>query len=133
MIGDEARGALQHFVDDAQLLARSELPVSVTSTIASTNLGGLTSVAPQLNSTLAVTPCRARYRIVRPTASVAMRLPSRSCTDLTVESSGTHSTQRTGRRLTFEKTNSATSRTSAPFSMIQSWPVKPASSTPSCT
>ena len=43
-----------------KLLARSELPVSVTSTMASTSLGGLTSVAPQLNSTLAVTPCRAR-------------------------------------------------------------------------
>ncbi len=34
------------------LLARSELPVSVTSTMASANSGGLTSVAPQLNSTL---------------------------------------------------------------------------------
>ncbi len=47
--------------------------------------------------------------------------------------SGTHSTQRTGRRLTFENTSSATSCTSEPFSMIQSWPVRPASSTPSST
>ena len=31
-------------------------PVSVTSTIASASRGGLTSVAPQLNSTLALTP-----------------------------------------------------------------------------
>ena len=43
-----------------RLFARSELPVSVTSTIASASLGGLTSVAPQLNSTLALTPCRWR-------------------------------------------------------------------------
>jgi len=32
-------------------LARRELPVSVTSTMASARVGGLTSVAPQLNST----------------------------------------------------------------------------------
>ena len=38
------------------LLARREEPVSVTSTMASARTGGLTSVAPQLNSTLAVTP-----------------------------------------------------------------------------
>ena len=34
-----------------RLFARSELPVSVTSTMASARRGGLTSVAPQLNST----------------------------------------------------------------------------------
>ena len=34
----------------------SELPVSVTSTMASASVGGLTSVAPQLNSTLTLTP-----------------------------------------------------------------------------
>ena len=39
-----------------KLLARSELPVSVTSTMASASRGGLTSVAPQLNSTCASTP-----------------------------------------------------------------------------
>src|SRR5208283_2577724 len=38
------------------LLARSDEPVSVTSTIASASTGGFTSVAPQENSTLAVTP-----------------------------------------------------------------------------
>ena len=43
-----------------RLFARSELPVSVTSTMASASRGGLTSVAPQENSTLAVTPCWAR-------------------------------------------------------------------------
>ena len=42
------------------LLARSEEPVSVTSTMASASTGGFTSVAPQLNSTFAVTPCDAR-------------------------------------------------------------------------
>ena len=42
------------------LLARSEEPVSVTSTMASASTGGFTSVAPQLNSTFAVTPCAAR-------------------------------------------------------------------------
>ena len=36
------------------LLARRELPVSVSSTIASARVGGLTSVAPQENSTVAV-------------------------------------------------------------------------------
>ncbi|OPZ76190.1 MAG: hypothetical protein BWY79_01739 [Actinobacteria bacterium ADurb.Bin444] len=38
------------------LFARREDPVSVTSTMASASSGGLTSVAPQLNSTLARTP-----------------------------------------------------------------------------
>jgi len=38
----------------------------------------------------------------------------------TGESSGTHSTQRTGRRLALENTNSQTSNTRAPVSKIQS-------------
>ncbi len=58
------------------LLARSDEPVSVTSTMASASTGGFTSVAPQLNSTLAVTPFAARYRLVVATSSVAMILPS---------------------------------------------------------
>ena len=41
-------------------LARSDDPVSVTSTIASASVGGLTSVAPQENSTLTLTPSRAK-------------------------------------------------------------------------
>jgi hypothetical protein len=40
--------------------ARSDDPVSVTSTIASARVGGLTSVAPHENSTLTVTPRRAK-------------------------------------------------------------------------
>ena len=39
-----------------RLLAFRLLPVSVTSTMASASVGGFTSVAPQLNSTFAVTP-----------------------------------------------------------------------------
>ncbi len=39
------------------LLARMDEPVSVTSTMASTRSGTFTSVAPQENSTSAVTPC----------------------------------------------------------------------------
>ena len=62
------------------LLARSEDPVSVTSTIASASTGGFTSVAPQLNSTFAFTPCEARYRSVVATNSVAMILFWRSFT-----------------------------------------------------
>ena len=59
-------------------LARSDDPVSVTSTIASASCGTFTSVAPQENSTRAVTPWRARYFSVMRTTSVAMIFPSRS-------------------------------------------------------
>jgi hypothetical protein len=41
-------------------LARSDEPVSVTSTIASASMGGLTSVAPHENSTFTLTPRRAK-------------------------------------------------------------------------
>ena len=41
-------------------LARSDDPVSVTSTMASASVGGLTSVAPHENSTLTLTPSRAK-------------------------------------------------------------------------
>ena len=61
-----------------KLFARNEEPVSVISTIASASLGGFTSVAPQLNSTLALIPFSAKYFFVIPTASVEMRFPSRS-------------------------------------------------------
>ncbi len=84
------------------LLARSDEPVSVTSTMASTRSGHLASVAPHENSTSASTPCPASHFRVMLTTSVAMRLPSRSCTDCISESSGTASTQRTGRMLAFE-------------------------------
>ncbi len=68
------------------LLALMELPVSVTSTMASTRSGTLTSVAPQENSTSAFTPCFSRYLSVIPTPSVAILLPSRSLTDWMGES-----------------------------------------------
>ena len=119
-VGDEPRRALQQLGDDAQVVGPSELPVSVTSTMASASRGGLTSVAPQLNSTWAVTPCCASQRRVRSTTSVAMRLPCRSLTVWIGESLGTASTQRTGRRLTLLKTSSASSTTLASFSRIQS-------------
>ncbi len=78
------------------LLARNELPVSVTSTIASASSGGLASVAPQLNSTSAFTPCFFKYFLVMFTTSVATRLPCRSFTDFIFPPSGAASTQRTG-------------------------------------
>src|SRR3974377_601382 len=43
-------------------LALSELPVSVTSTMASANVGGFTSVAPHENSTFASIPRCWKYR-----------------------------------------------------------------------
>jgi len=98
------------------LLARSEEPVSVTSTMASTNSWALISVAPQENSTSAVTLCWRRYRRVRLTTSVAMRLPCRSLTDLIGECSGTASTQRADCRVALLNWNSPTSCTFELFS-----------------
>ena len=72
-----------------RLLAQSELPVSVTSTMASASKGGLASVAPQLNSTCALTLWSASQRLVRLTTSVAIRFPSKSLTDWIGESLGT--------------------------------------------
>src|SRR5262249_36317382 len=120
LVGDEARRALQQLGHDAQVVGRSDDPVSVTSTMASASLGGFTSVAPQLNSTLACTPCCASQRDVRLTTSVATRFPCRSFGACTGESLGTARTQRTGRRLTLLKISSASSTTRALFSRIQS-------------
>ena len=58
--------------------ARSDEPVSVTSTIASASLGALTSVAPHENSTFTWIPCREKYACVARTSSVAIVAPSRS-------------------------------------------------------
>ena len=82
-------------------LARSVDPVSVASTIASASTGGLTSVAPQENSTFTVTPCRAKYARVTRTSSVATVLPSRSRADRNGDSSGTASTHFTLPKLCF--------------------------------
>ena len=76
------------------LFARSELPVSVMSTMASTRSGTLTSVAPQENSISAFTPFASKKRFVVLSNSVATRLPARSAMVLTGEDSGTHKTQR---------------------------------------
>ena len=81
------------------MLALIEPPVSVISTIASAKSGALASVAPQENSTFAVTPCFLRYSSVMLTTSVAMRFPSRSLTLRMSEVSGTASTHRRGCRV----------------------------------
>ena len=46
-------------------LARSDEPVSVTSTIASASIGGFTSVAPHENSTFTLTPLPREVRLRR--------------------------------------------------------------------
>ena len=115
------------------LFARSEEPVSVTSTIASTRSGTFTSVAPQENSTSAVTPCFARNARVISTASVAITFPCKSFTLFTGESSGTQSTQRVGRELVLLKTRSHRRSTSLPLFSIQSRPVSPQSRKPCST
>ena len=76
------------------LFALSELPVSVRSTIASTKSGTFISVAPQENSTSALTPFCSKNALVVLTISVAIRLPSKSLTVFTSDASGTQSTQR---------------------------------------
>src|SRR6185369_14000146 len=92
-----------------RLFARNDDPVSVISTIASTSSWALTSVAPQENSTSALTLFFRKYFRVRLTTSVAIRFPRKSLTLRIGESSGTASTQRAGCRLTLLNTNSPTS------------------------
>ena len=58
--GDEVGLGFHQRFDDAEAVGAERLPVSVTSTMASANVGGLTSVAPQLNSTLTGTPLAAK-------------------------------------------------------------------------
>src|SRR5260370_17922878 len=81
------------------LLARRELPVSVTSTMASARTGGFTSVAPHENSTRTGTFFFSKYCLVTLTNSVAIVQFFKSSADLYAESSGTASTQRTLPRL----------------------------------
>ena len=69
-------------------LARSVDPVSVASTMASASTGGLTSVAPQENSTLTSTFSASKYALVTRTSSVAIVAPSKSVGFLKRESSG---------------------------------------------
>jgi hypothetical protein len=109
------------------LLARSEEPVSVMSTIASTRSGTLTSVCAHENSHLAtLTPFCSKKRLVVLTNSVATRLPARSAGHLTEEASGTQSTQRDFSVEARLYTRSQTSTTSELFSSTQSWPVETA-------
>ena len=81
--------------------ARSVEPVSVASTMASARTGGLTSVAPQENSTLTGTSSSSKYALVTRTSSVAMVAPAKSAGVLKRESSGAASTQRTLPKLCF--------------------------------
>ena len=87
--------------------ARSDDPVSVTSTMASASIGGFTSVAPHENSTLTRTRWRSKYARVTRTSSVATVLPSRSCGERMGESSGAASTHRTLPKLCLAYTRSA--------------------------
>ena len=117
------------------LFARSEEPVSVMSTMAPTpGRLAFTSVAPQEYSTLTPrTPRSSKNFAVVLTSSDAMSVPSRSCTERTGESSGTAMTHRAGLAVAFEYFSSQTSKTSDPFSTIQSAPQMPASRTLSAT
>ena len=78
-----------------RLLARSDVPVSVSSTMALTSRA-FTSVAPQLNSTFTWMFLSWKYRFVTPTSSVAMMPPSSSSGRVTVDSLGTASTHLVG-------------------------------------
>ena len=81
---------------------RSDDPVSVRSTIASTMSGTLASVAPYDGTTIALTPCSARNRSVSDGNSVEILIPSgRSATDChgALVRHREHHPDRVGRRL----------------------------------
>ena len=59
-------------------LLRRLAPESVMSRMASASSGGFTSVAPHENSIDAETPAASKCLSAKPTASLAIRLPSRS-------------------------------------------------------
>ena len=76
-------------------LARSVVPVSVTSTMASTRPStALASVAPQENSTFTGMFRSAKYRFVKPTSSVEMVFPAQSSRLLMGEEAGQARTHR---------------------------------------
>ena len=79
-----------------KLFCFKEEPVSVTSTIASTNSGTFTSVAPHENSIFALIPFSFSHFSTNPTPSVAIDFPSKSSTFLISESFGTARTHLTG-------------------------------------
>ncbi len=113
---------------------RSEEPVSVRSTIASTMSGILASVAPWLVKTLALTPCSSRKRRVVSGISVEMRTPSgRSATDSHGDSFGTASTTLTTASPARPPPISPRLTTSAPVSVTQSRPLMPRSKMPCST
>ncbi len=79
----------------------------------SASTGGLTSVAPQENSTVTSMPFSLKYCSVTFTSSVAMVQPAKSCGVLKRESSGAASTHLTVPKLCLEYTSSWTGITSA--------------------
>ena len=110
---------------------RSDEPVSVRSTIASTMSGTLASVAPCDGITIALTPRVSRNRLVSDGNSVEIRTPSgRSAADCQGAESGTASTTRTGCEVALEYCSSPSETTSASVSAIQSRPVMPRSNRP---
>src|SRR6266542_1017949 len=113
--------------------ARSVLPVSVTSTMASTISGTFASVAPCDHTTRTGMPRSWKYRRVRFTYSVEMRESAGSSFALLAGwSPGTASTIRTPRPAPlFAYSSEARTSTSAPISSIQSRPVMPRSNNPS--
>jgi len=101
--------------------------------MASASSGGLASVAPQLNSILALTPRSASRRLVTPTSSVATILPSRSATVWIADACGKAGAQRTLPKLCSAQTSSHTVCTAAALSTTQSLSVRPRSRAPSST
>jgi hypothetical protein len=116
-----------------RLLATSEAPVSVTSTMASARSGGFASVAPQEYSTVASMFFDLRKRRVKPTSSVAIFLPLRPLMFLMGESAGTATTHLTPLKPTFPYRRRATSATLEFCSSTQSRPVMPMSRMPFST
>ncbi len=113
---------------------RSDEPVSVRSTIASTMSGIFASVAPWDVKTLAMTPCSARKRRAVSGISVEMRTPSgRSETCCQGDSFGTANTTLTSASPARPPPISPRLTTSAPVSVIQSRPLMPRSKMPCST
>ncbi len=119
-IGDEARRALQQIGDDAEIVGAQRTAGLGHLDDGVGQLGGLTSVAPQLNSTCAFDAVlrQPALRDVHDLRGDALAL--QILTAWIGESFGTASTQRTGRRLTLLNTSSASSITLASFSSTQS-------------
>ena len=115
------------------MFAFSELPVSVTSTMASASIGGFTSVAPQLNSTFTFTPFSRKVSLRhldqfrRDDLSLKIFCPLKAARLRHRE----HPAHLAAALLCIGQL--VTLVTSSPLSTTQSIPVSPASSTPCST